>query len=661
MNLPGSVAASRLNAVTHTRGHGAKATFILNLVDNGAATDSWFHDSSPAMSQPRTFPTTATQTDLLAGLTAEQRDHLLGQMRRLQLRKGEHLMRQGEAAEHMYYVLRGRFEVLREGRHLVAEIGAGELLGEIAFFGGLSRTADVVASRDSEVLELSRTNFNLLAASHPDFTQSILRTLGRRLAVTTAAAVAMAPRIADAIGLCPAGSVPLPATLVQQLCTALLANGSSSSVLRAGDLPAGLEADNEQLLSQWLGTHESRGNKLLLVTGEGNHAWDRAALRHCDQLLLCGRLDEAASGPVGLAALEAYVMPLFRPRQINLLLWREQPQQPIIGTRHWLQLRPAHLHHHVALGQALDFGRVARLLTGRALGAVFGGGGALGASHVGVLRALAEAGVGLDIVGGTSIGAVAALAYANGDDPRKVMDDYDDFFIRRKAVSHFNLPWYSLLDHRHLDACLRERYGDTCMEDLPLSAFAVGANLSTHELEVLRHGSCWQAMRISTAVPVALPPWINARGQVLVDGGIMNNVPISVMRAIKSGPNLVCMLSPGDEWRVKTDYNNVPTRLKLAWQLLAGGRKGDDYPRIGAVAAHAMQVTSGRTFRGSGMREDLLLEPPAVPGMGMVSFKLGRTQEAASYDYMRRFLERIGGSDGLAAWRRGEGLPAVAD
>ncbi|MEE9877496.1 MAG: cyclic nucleotide-binding domain-containing protein [Stenotrophomonas maltophilia] len=151
---------------------------------------------------------TAPRSDLLAGLSDAQRDSLLARMRRLQLRKGEHLVRQGEAANHVYYVLRGRFEVLLGGRHLVAEIGAGEPVGEIAFFGGLPRTADVVASRDSEVLELSRDSFEHVSAAQPDFTQSILRILGRRLAATTSAAAAMAPRIADAIGLCPAGSAP---------------------------------------------------------------------------------------------------------------------------------------------------------------------------------------------------------------------------------------------------------------------------------------------------------------------------------------------------------------------------------------------------------------------------------------------------------------------
>lgn len=601
------------------------------------------------------------RSELLAGLSEAQRDSILAQMRRLALRKGDHLVRQGDTADHVYYVVRGRFEVLLDGRHLVAEIGAGEPVGEIAFFGGLTRTADVVASRDSEVLELSRESFDRLSAAQPDFTQSILRTLGRRLAATTSAAATLAPRIADAIGLCPAGGAPVPEALVAQLLQALRDNVPRVTVLRAHDLPAGLEAADEQHLSRWLGLQESDGGKLLLVAGDGHAGWDRVALRHCDQLLLCGRLDEARQGTVPLGTLEAYALPLFRPRQVGLLLWREHASEPIAGTAHWLQQRPLHLHHHVALDSPAHLGRVARLLSGHALGAVLGGGGALGAGHIGTLRALSEAGVELDIIGGTSIGSVVARAYAAGDDAARMMADYDQFFLQRKALGRFTLPWYSLLDHRHLDACMHDQLGDSRLEDLPINCFAVGANLSTNELEVVRHGLTRDALRISTAIPVALPPWISAQGHVLVDGGVMNNVPVSVMRAIKSGPNLISMLSSDDEWRVSSAYAQVPSRLSLAWQLLTGRRKGDDFPRIGVVAARSMQITSGRMLRGAGRGNDLLLKPPTVPGMGLLNFKLGRAQEQAGYEYTRRLLERIDGLAGLRAWQRGETVPALEE
>ena len=120
--------------------------------------------------------------EIFADLSPEDRQTILDFARLRKLRRGEMLVRQGEVADTVYYVLRGKFEVLRDGRHLVAEIMAGEPVGEIAFFGGLPRTADVQASRDSDVLELSQQAYAALSARLPAFTQAVLRSLGRRLA-----------------------------------------------------------------------------------------------------------------------------------------------------------------------------------------------------------------------------------------------------------------------------------------------------------------------------------------------------------------------------------------------------------------------------------------------------------------------------------------------
>jgi NTE family protein len=592
---------------------------------------------------------------LFASLQADERALLLEQMQLVSLRKGEYLVRQGEEADCLYYVLRGRLDVLRDGHQLVAEIGTGEPVGEIAFFADTLRTADVMASRDSQLLRLGRNEFEQVSALQPQLVQSILRTFGRRLASATTGAPVLPPRVPDTIGLCPAGSSVLPPDLVQDLCAALVKQAGSCHVLGAGDLPEGLDPGNEHLLSEWLAMQEKAHGRLLIVTGQGNPRWDQAALRHCDQLLLCGQLDlaDGQDQAVPLAELEADMLGRFRNRHIGLLLWREHSHQAIANTRRWLANRPAHLHHHVVRGNPAHFQRVARLLTGRALGAVFGGGGALGAGHIGALRALFEAGLELDIVGGTSIGSSVAMACAAGEDPRQMMEAFNYFFLKKKAFGRYTPPVYGLVDQRHVDASMRERYGASRLEDLDLNCYVVAANLSTNQSEILRSGPCWEAMRMSASIPVALPPWINARGDVLVDGGLVDNVPASVMHAIKPGPNLVFMLSPGERWQVKTDYNTLPSRLGQLWQMLRGAQAGDDFPRIGQTVARSMQIASNNSLLASRHSGDRLVQPPTVPGMALTAWKMGNAQEQAGYDYACRWLEQQGGLEALLAWRDG--------
>ena len=591
---------------------------------------------------------------LFASLTPEDRALLRGQMQLVNVHKGEHLVRQGEDADCLYYVLRGRLDVLRDGHLLVAEIGSGEPVGEIAFFADTQRTADVVASRDSQLLRLGRSQFEQVSALQPQLVQSILRTFGRRLASATAGAPVLAPRVPNTIGLCQAGDAPIPAQLVQSLSNALAEEAGACRVIAASDLPEGLDPANAQALSDWLAGLEQQQGRLLILTGQGNPGWDQAALRHCDQLLLCGQLQQAAAHPQGvpLAQLEADMIGRFRPRHIGLLLWREEEQQPITHSARWLQQRPAHLHHHVVLGNRQHFGRVARLLSGRALGAVFGGGGALGAGHIGALRALFDAGLELDIVGGTSIGSSVAMACATGEDPREMMAAFNYFFLKRKAFGRYAPPVYGLIDQRHVDQSMRERYGDQQLEDLTLNCYVVAANLSTNQREILRRGPCWEAMRMSASIPVALPPWINQRGEVLVDGGLIDNVPASVMHAIKPGPNLVFMLSPGERWQVAAPYGQLPSRLHQLWQMLRGRSHGD-FPRLGQTVARSMQISSYSALAASRHSGDLLIEPPTVPGMALTAWKMGDAQEQAGYDYACRWLEQQGGLEALHAWRQG--------
>lgn len=586
--------------------------------------------------------------EIFADLSAEDLSIVRDKAVLRRLKRGEVLIRQGEGADRVYYVLRGKFDVLRDGSHLVAEITAGEPIGEIAFFAGLPRTADVIASRDSEVLELTRDEYNDLAARMPAFTESILRTLGRRLAAATASVPMLQPKAPDVIGLCAAGDTPIPRKLIDDLARAFIDVGGKLNVVSACDLPAGLDLSNEDALSDWLSHLEQDEGRLLLVTGEGNEAWDQAALRQCDQILLVAR---ASSPPDVLSALERYAMPLFRPRQTKLVLWRHSASEPITGTAAWLALRNVHLHHHVALDRASDMARIVRFLTGRALGAVFSGGGALGTGHIGALRALNAAGIQFDIAGGTSIGASVAIAVARMDDPAKMMQDFEWFFTKRRSFSKVNLPLYSVFDHNHLDRGLRVLQGDQRIEDLPLCCYTVAANLTNNEPFIHRTGYCWQVMRTSASIPGALPPFITDDGDILVDGGVMDNIPIGVIRGLKSGPNMIFMLWPGSDWRVKARYHGLPSRWRLAWQLMTRRHQRGDFPTVAEIVARAMTVTSGRSFRGAGLGRDLLLEPPTVPGMGLMTWKLGRVQEEAGYEYTMRLIDSLGGPEALLRWQ----------
>ncbi|WP_157961579.1 patatin-like phospholipase family protein [Acuticoccus kandeliae] len=564
------------------------------------------------------------------------------------LHRGETLMEAGEPADTLYIVLGGRFHVLvDDGARVIAEIGPSEPVGEIAFFAGGTRTARVVAARDSEVAGLTRRDYDALAEEVPAIPRAILRVLAERLGHATPAAPAMEPKPPVTMVLCPAGGEPIPPAIVDQLTAALAAHGPLV-VMRREDLPPSLDAEAESAIAGHLQALERQGARILLVAAGTDTAWDRTALRQSDGLVLVGRLGAAEGGPVSHSPLERYALDLFRPADSTLVLWRESAAAPITGSEAWLAERPVHFHHHVALDRPQDLQRVGRFLTGRALGLVMSGGGALGCAHLGVVRALKEAGAELDILGGTSVGAAMAVALASGVSPQEMMAIADQIFVESGAMRRLTVPVFSILDHHRLDAELQRHFGDLTFENLPTNAFAVSTSLSQNRSFLHRRGPLWRAVRASASIPAALPPFVTEAGEVLVDGAILDNQPIDVMRELKPGPNIVVTFSAARDWRVDADYATLPRRARLVRDIVMRRRVGG-FPKIMEVLLRSMMIASYRGLHEMKIGDDIRIVPPILDGMNILDWQRGREQEEAAYRHTAALIEAAGGIEAMLA------------
>src|SRR5262249_54807644 len=128
------------------------------------------------------------------------------------------------------------------------------------------------------------------------------------------------------------------------------------------------------------------------------------------------------------------------------------------GANAWLGHFAPHQIFHARRGQAADYGRVARLTTGRAVGVGFSGGGARAVAHVGAYRALHAAGIPVDLVGGTSMGAIVAAAVALGADPDALREMYEHAFVRNNPLSDYTLPVVALYRGRAMARLLRHHF-----------------------------------------------------------------------------------------------------------------------------------------------------------------------------------------------------------
>lgn len=543
---------------------------------------------------------------------------------------GESLVIQGDDADALYFVESGRFRVVVNKVHIVAHIEAGEAVGELAFFAGGKRTADVIATRDSVVLKVSRSAFDDIARSHPELTQAMLKLVSERLVVATSRAGSVGSSTPRVIALLPAGTSQLPDGFLARLAEAFEAVVKADTPVIAVDQGTN-EASDSAAYQSWLAEQEAKG-AYVLIDGSGSEEWSNQVCRNSDALVMVGRPGRAEPEA---NAMEQSAMRWIAAPQRTLLLVREKADKTITKSAAWIDPREPKLHHHVALDSDADFAKVARFLTGRAVGLVLAGGGALGCAHLGVIQALREANVPIDFIGGASAGAAMGGAIARGMTVEETLDQMEAMFIKAKAMRRLTLPLYSLLDPTVFDAELRSRYGTKDIADQPINFFGVSTNLSTNGLHVHRRGPLWECVRASGSLPTILPPFIDSDGNILVDGGVLDNVPVKVMHDLKTGPNIVVSLGDPDEiWRTNVEYDDIRGRWTLMKDVLLRKKREAEFPSIVEIMSRSMVVASRMASKEMLGDDDILVNPPIIPDMQILDWHLGRELAEMASEYI---------------------------
>lgn len=599
--------------------------------------------------KPKGLESGLDSLEFLAGLDAAERAQLAAELETVPMKRGDVLMRQGEIADALYIVVSGRFAVTVAGRSQpISEIGPGQPIGEIAFLAGGTRTATVTALRDGLVLRLGRGEFQALTAKSPALWSTITVALARRVAELNKAQAPPPDPRPRTIALIHAGAEPVPQAFVDLFMSELRRRARARLVtapvarraLRTDPTFEGVRA------TEALNALESRNDYVVFLAEPRLDAWSDKAIRQADLVLAVGRHGGDAT-PNPLERRAAELLPVAARRLVLL----HERRRPISGTARWLTHRDVAMHHHVALDTPGDVARLCRFIGGTALGLIACGGGALCTAQVGLYQALSDAGLSFDIMGGTSAGSAFTAAFALGRRPEEIDAAIHEMFVTNKAMRRYTWPLYSLIDHRHFDRELQRLYGATMIEDLWVPYFAVSTNLSRYELERHQRGPLWAAVRASGSIPVLLPPYYTADGDMLVDGCLLDNVPIHVMHEVKSGPNVVMTFELPNLERFQVAYDALPSRGQLMREAVGiiRRRSAPKAPHVGTVLLRSL-MANRKDFTRHLTAEDLLLVPPLPANMGFLDWHRHGELAAATREWATAELERL----------RREGHPLVS-
>ncbi|HEX6909014.1 MAG TPA: cyclic nucleotide-binding and patatin-like phospholipase domain-containing protein [Longimicrobium sp.] len=599
--------------------------------------------------------------ELLRDLTPGERSAVAACMRRREVARGEALVREGEPSDALFVVLHGAFQVTRGVPPVaVAQIRAGEVVGEIGFFAGTRRTATVTATRDAAVLELDAAAFARAAREVPSLTTALLAATARRLDHTTARlAPRRHPTPPRTVAVLQGAGEPVPPAFHERLRRAAAAAGALVVDVAAVRARFAAGSPDAPEVAEWLNGLEWEAPLVVYLADEGLTEWTRRCIRQADSVLLATRGAAPAGEP---SAVEAFACAVHAPAARRLARVHDARASVVAGTAAWLARLEVGMHHHVALEDDADFHALVRFMAGRAVGFVGGGGGAFGPAHVGIYKAFLERGATFDAFIGTSVGSAMLGGFAMRLSPERLDEGAHDIFVTSRAFKRWTLPRYALLDHKGFDAALARNYGpDTLIEDCWHPFFAVATNLSTQRLELIRSGLMWKAVRASSAIPGLLPPVYTEDGMMLVDGGSMDNAPLAPMHEIKSGPNLVVHFGRTGVQRFHCRYEELPGRWELLAALLNPLRR-KRLPRApGAGAVLMRSLMAHQTYDLPAGEHDLVLRPPRFPGSSFIDFARHTSVFHAAHAWAHATLDELAAAgDGALAAILGAVSPAPA-
>ncbi|XP_054704311.1 patatin-like phospholipase domain-containing protein 7 isoform X2 [Grus americana] len=480
----------------------------------------------------------------------------------MEVEAGRAVYRQGDKSDCTYIVLNGRLRsVIRmdDGKkHLTGEYGRGDLIGVVEALTRQPRATTVHAVRDSELAKLPEGALTSIKRKFPQVVTRLIHLLGEKIL----------------------GSL-------QQGGPALLLT-SDNIKQRLGS--AALDSIHEYRLTSWLGQQEDIHRIVLYQADSTLTPWTQRCIRQADCILIVGLGDQEPT----VGELERMLENTAVRAQKQLVLLHKEDGPLPSRTVEWLNMRSwcsAHLHLHCprrvfskrSLPKLIemyervfqkppdrhsDFSRLARVLTGNAIALVLGGGGARGCSQVGVIRALIEAGIPVDMIGGTSIGAFMSALYAEERSYNQMRIKARQWAMVMnsvfKTILDLTYPITSMFSGAAFNNSINHIFKDKQIEDLWIPYFTITTDITASAMRVHTDGSLWRYVRASMSLSGYMPPLCDPKdGHLLMDGGYINNLPADVARSM--GAKVVIAIDVGS--RDETDLTNYGDCLSGWWLL----------------------------------------------------------------------------------------------
>jgi EmrB/QacA subfamily drug resistance transporter len=577
-----------------------------------------------ARAAPQTVADFLCNVPVFAALSQQMREEIAALASSVSLERGQWLFHEGEQADGVYVVRIGHLEVLQNASQpeTINTLTRGAVLGELALLSDSARSASVRALRDTELLKIDKPSFDSLLHSEPELALSLTRVLSAQLQASRAIPVSRRARPVTIALHALDRDVPL-LELADLLSRAMCSWGTVAVLhpdpqSRPPD-ESTARADAIARFAPLVERYEQYHDQVILVCGNDEHpsSWDEFCLSRADRVL--GVAAAAIERPVESKDGEEWDSgsgghergSTEHLRGCDLLGYGMRPGAGELSG--WIERLAPESIFAISSGEdrAGDVARVARRLAGRALGVVLSGGGARAFAHLGVLEVLLDAGMCVDRVGGVSMGAFVGGLLALGHDSATIDACCYEEWVRRNPINDYTVPRSSLIKGQKAEAMLERAFGERRIEELARSFYCASVNLRGNRLVIDRTGPMVEAVGASISLPLIAPP-MRRDGGLLIDGSLLDNLPLTPMSSSGEGPVLAIDIKGGEERERPQDGTTshagpadptAPRRL----------------PSLPETMARIALLSSASTDESARRLADMTVRV-RVPGVGLLEF-----------------------------------------
>uniref|UniRef100_A0A7N6C3L1 lysophospholipase n=1 Tax=Anabas testudineus TaxID=64144 RepID=A0A7N6C3L1_ANATE len=450
---------------------------------------------------------------------------------------GRAVYRQGDKSDSTYIVLSGRLRsvIAKDNgkKELAGEYGRGDLIGVVETLTHMNRATTVHAVRDSELAKLPEGALNSIKRRYPQVVTRLIHLLGQKilgnmqpvsgplaghsLALHTHTSKWDAENLVSnlsTVAILPVSEeVPLT-SFTLELQHALSAIGPTllltSDIIQQRLGSAALDSVHEYRLSSWLGQQEDIHRIVLYQSDSSLTPWTQRCIRQADCIIIVGLGEQEPA----VGELERMLESSAVRAQKQLVLLHREDGPPPKGTAEWLNMRSwISRHHHLSCPRRVfsrrslpklrelyqrvfekcpdrhsDFSRLARILTGNSIALVFGGGGARGCCQVGILQALNDSGIPIDMVGGTSIGSLMGALYAEEKSSSRMRVRAREWAMGMtsyfKKILDLTYPITSMFSGASFNSSISSVFKGKQIEDLWLPYFNITTDITASSMRV---------------------------------------------------------------------------------------------------------------------------------------------------------------------------------